>query len=84
MRIGSLGDIVFEVSDSVIRTFSEFQRTTSGRWATHEVMGSAPVGEFISPGLDEITLPIKLNVLLLGGVAVEDEIDAIRKIVKNR
>ena len=83
MRVGAFGDIVFEVSDHVIRTFQEVQRTNPGRWAVHEVMGSKPISEFIGPGLDEITLPIHLNELFLGGNDIEDEVERIRELVKN-
>lgn len=81
MQIGAFGDIVFEVSDEVIRTFREMQHDKSGRWAVHEVMGSKPVSEFIGPGLDEINFPIQLNALFLGRRTVEEELERIGKLV---
>jgi phage protein U len=80
MKVGAFGDIAFEVSDSTIRTFRDFQKTVPARWAVHEVMGSEPVAEFIGPGQKEITLPIILNALFLGGKTIEEEIETIEKI----
>ncbi|MDR1516424.1 MAG: phage tail protein [Synergistaceae bacterium] len=79
MKIGAFGDIVFEVSDSVIRTFREFQKTTPARWAVHNILGHDPVAEFVGPGQKEISLPVTLNALFLGGNTIEDEIAAIEK-----
>jgi phage protein U len=79
MKVGAFGDIAFEVSDSVIRTFRDFQRTVPARWAVHEVIGSEPVAEFIGPGQKEITLPVTLNALFLGGKTIEEEMDAIEE-----
>ena len=44
MKVGAFGPIIFEVSDTVIRTFKDFQRTVPARWATHDVLGSEPLG----------------------------------------
>jgi phage protein U len=79
MKIGAFGDIVFEVSDSVIRTFKEFQKTTPARWAVHNILGHDPVAEFVGPGQKEISLPVTLNALFLGGKTIEDEVAAIEK-----
>ena len=48
--IGTLGDVVFEVSDKVARTFDEMVHTAVGRWAVHEVMNGKPRAEFLGPG----------------------------------
>ena len=42
MAIGTLGPIVFEVSDKVVLTFKGMTRDVSGRWVEHEVMGVKP------------------------------------------
>ncbi|GHV50446.1 hypothetical protein FACS1894216_02670 [Synergistales bacterium] len=83
MKVGAFGNIAFEVSDSVIRTFKEFQRTTPARWAVHEIMADAPVAEFIGPGQKEISLPIQLNALFLGGRTIEEELEEIGDMVSN-
>ena len=66
MVIGTWGDIVFEVSAGVVRTFEELVHTAKGRWAIHEVANGKPRAEFLGPGLNEITLNIKLSRTLLG------------------
>ena len=83
MIVGSFGNIVFETSPSVVRTFSEAQRTTTGRWAKHDILGAKPIAEFIGPDTDEVTLPIQLNVLLLGGKTIESELSILREIIQN-
>ncbi|MDR1510421.1 MAG: phage tail protein [Synergistaceae bacterium] len=79
MKVGAFGDIVFEVSDSVIRTFRDFQKTVPARWAVHEILGHEPAAEFIGPGQNEISLPVTLNALFLDGKSIEDEIEVIEK-----
>jgi phage protein U len=77
MKVGAFGDIAFEVSDSVIRTFKDFQKTIPARWAVHDVLGQEPVAEFIGPGQKSVDLPISLNSLFLGGGTIEAELEAI-------
>lgn len=79
MKIGAFGDIVFEVSDEVVRTFKEFQKSTPSRWAVHGVMGGYPKAEFIGPGQKSITLPVTLNALFLGGRTIEEEVDLLEE-----
>ena len=79
MKIGAFGDIAFEVSDTVVRTFKEFQRTVPARWAVHPLLGHEPVAEFVGPGQKEISLPVTLSALFLGGTTIEDEMAAIEK-----
>lgn len=81
MKIGAFGDIAFEVSDQVIRTFKELQRSNQARWAVHEVLSGSPVAEFIGPGQREISIPIHLNALFLGGKTIEEEIAEIERLV---
>ena len=61
MAIGTLGPIVFEVSDQVILTFKGMTRDVSGRWVEHEVMGVKPKPEFLGAGNQKINLPITLS-----------------------
>jgi phage protein U len=77
MKVGAFGNIAFEVSDSIIRTFKDFQRTAPARWAVHSILGHEPVAEFIGPGQKEVSLPITLNALFLGGRTIEEEIEAL-------
>lgn len=78
--IGFYGDIVFETSDSRILTFQDFERSSSSRWATHDVMGRKPASEFIGPNLDTITFTVTLNGK--SGVKPREEMD--RWLIKAR
>ncbi len=53
--IGALGDILFKVSYKNINTFQDLVRSSSGRWAYHEVHMQKPRSEFLGPNLDTIT-----------------------------
>lgn len=74
--IGLLGTVIFTVSTEKVLTFDDFKRDGSARWATHEVHGIKPVSEFIGPGLDQISLTIRLDASL--GVSPKMQIDTLR------
>ncbi len=62
MRIGSLGDIIFEAgAEGRVMTPSEFQRESAARFEEHKVVGAPPRLEFLSAELDAMTLPIRLR-----------------------
>ena len=69
MAIGSLGGIVFQVSDSAVLTFKGMTREVSSRWVEHEVMGVKPKKEFLGAGNQKINLPITLSAALGVGVS---------------
>lgn len=54
--------MVFEVSHEKIRTFDGLERSASGRWADHELLGRKPLSEFLGPDLDEITFGMRFDV----------------------
>lgn len=59
--IGSFGEIVFEVNDKRVHTFNQLTRDSAGRSTDHEVLGQKPVTQFNGPGLDTVSLTIKLH-----------------------
>ena len=60
--IGNLGNLItFEVSTDKVLTFDRMQRTVTGRWATHDVIGGKTKSEFLGAGNGSITLPIFLS-----------------------
>ncbi|WP_025847593.1 phage tail protein [Paenibacillus ehimensis] len=65
--------MVFEVSAEKIRTFKDFTRTTSDRWASHEIIGDKPKLEFLGPGLDMINFTMRFDVNLGMNPRVEME-----------
>jgi phage protein U len=76
--IGTLGDIVFEVSRDKVRTFDNLTRKGAARWATHDVVGKKPVREFIGQGLESISFTMHLSVSL--GVNPLAEINKLREL----
>lgn len=79
MVIGTLGDIVFEVSGETVRTFVEMVHTAAGRWAIHEVMNGKPRAEFLGPGQNEVSLTIRLSSTL--GINPREEYEKIGTMV---
>lgn len=60
--IGSFGEVNFLVSDSKIRTFNDFVRKCSARWAEHAIIGQKPKEQFIGPGLDTVSFTMRFSV----------------------
>jgi len=74
--IGSLGDIVFEVTNDKVFTFQGLKRSAKMRYAVHEVIGKKPITEFIGPELEELSFSIYLSVSL--GINPNQEMQKIR------
>ena len=62
--IGYFGTNRFEVSDSKILTFDDFQRDTAAQFESINRIGKKPLTEYIAPGLDTISFSIKANAML--------------------
>lgn len=75
MLVGSLGDVIFEVSSYKVLTFKEFKREGGAKYATHEVIGQPPKVEFLHRELEKLSLEIDLVKNL--GVKPEDEVQKI-------
>lgn len=76
-QIGSYGEVIFEVSNSKVMTFNNFQRNGDARWSTHDIILKKPIPEFIGPGQETLSLKIILNRSL--GVNPETELNKLRK-----
>lgn len=82
MAIGTLGrNVVFEVSDDRVFTFSELTREVTSRWTNHEPQGVKPKPEFLGAGLQTARLTITLSATL--GVRPRDVLEAIENMVEN-
>ena len=82
MAIGTLGrNVVFEVSDDRVFTFSELTREVTSRWTNHEPQGVKPKPEFLGAGLQPASLTITLSATL--GVRPRDVLEAIENMVEN-
>ncbi|MBY0088398.1 phage tail protein [Brevibacillus brevis] len=73
--IGSFGDIVFEVSLNRVRTFDDFTRSVSSRWAKHDRQQQKAISEFLGPELDEISFTMRFDIS--HGVNPKAEMDRI-------
>jgi phage protein U len=80
MVIASWGDFVFEVSGNIAKTFQELSQKSSGRWAEHETINTAPLSEFLGPGLDELELSIIFTTML--GVDPQESYEELRAAVR--
>lgn len=77
MSLAVLGPITFEVSADRIRTWQEARRTGAARWAKLDIYGRKPLKEFLGPGLDTITLSVRLDIAR--GVVPRDELRQMRQ-----
>lgn len=59
--IGSLGDIVFEVSSRGVITFDGMKRNTKARYGNHEIAGQKPLLEYLGPDGEEISFIMRLS-----------------------
>lgn len=73
--IGLFGSIVFKASIKEARTFSNFQRDTTARWAVHEVHLKNPIAEFLGAGQDTISFDMTFDVAY--GVKPRNELTSI-------
>lgn len=77
MKIGSLGDIIFEVSPNKTMTPKDMERSGSARWNDHEIIGQKPKSEFSGPSLEDMRLTILLKAEL--GINPIKQIEKLRK-----
>ena len=81
MAIGTLGrNVVFEVSDDRVFTFSELTREVTSRWTNHEPQGVKPKPEFLGAGLQTASLTITLSATL--GVRPRDVLERVEGMVE--
>ena len=60
-----------------IRTFSDYGRSGSGRWAKHDLIGRKPVMEFLGPDVEKVSMKIQLRTD--HGINPESELGRLRK-----
>lgn len=74
--LATLGEVVFEASGELVRTFDDARHKTAARWSAHEVIGQKPIQEFGGPALRTLSLSIRLDASL--GVDPEAEATVLR------
>ena len=77
MMVGSLGPVVFSVSDAFVRTISNYSRKTAVRIESHDVIGQKPLSEWVGMGADSISFDIKLSAFR--GVNPKEEAEKLRR-----
>lgn len=75
--IGTLGSVIFMVNSNRVMTFESLTRNGGARYQKHQVILDKAKLEFLSPELDTITLPIRLDKFL--GVNPLTEINKLRR-----
>lgn len=81
MLVGSLGDVPFIVARGLVRTFSDYNREGSGRWAKHDLIGQKPVLEFLGKDIEKISF--KMVFRADQGINPEKEAQKLRKMRDN-
>ena len=79
--IGSLGEVVFEVSSDLVRTFRDFQVQRSAKFSEHAIHGGKALLEFTGLAPASMSLSIRLDAGL--GVNPKEELEALREILTN-
>ena len=62
--IGCYGSWTFVCADDTVRTFSDFSRDYSMRWAQHDVIGQKPKLELVGRDLTTVSLKVRCDVSL--------------------
>ena len=75
--IGTYGDVVFEASSELVRTFDDFQRSGTAQYAEHARIGLKPLLEFVAPKLETVSFKMSFSVEM--GVDPRLEIETLRE-----
>ena len=79
--IGSLGDVVFEVSSESVKTFNGLNMQFSAKYAQHDVHGGKGLLEFT--GLDPTKLNFKIRLDTALGIDPKEELKTLREILES-
>ena len=77
--VGSLGEVVFEVSSESIRTFRDLSMQRSAKYVTHEVHGGKALLEFTGFAPISAALTVRLDAAL--GLNPTEELEALRGVL---
>lgn len=79
--IGIWGDLVFEVSSELVRTYDDYQRESKLRLAKHELIGRTTVIEHLGRDAETISFSMTFNRRL--GVNPSEEVSKLRAMCLN-
>ena len=80
--IGSLGSIVFEVSDKKVLTPGGITKSAGSNWTTHQLIGGVSKTEFSGAKLQSLSLTIQLSSRL--GVRPRKMLDKLEEMASGR
>lgn len=60
--IGTFGPVTFTSSSTAVRTFSDFRRSRSYRFAKHDVLSGKPKLERIAQDLDSVSFNMRFDI----------------------
>ena len=80
MKVGTLGDIVFQVSDETVLTLRNVKWTESADYSTHKRHGGTTLNEYTGSGVGAFTFSIRLSEFL--GVSTVEQIKQILKYLR--
>lgn len=80
--IGSLGEIVFEVSDKKVITPGGITRSNGSNWTTHQLIGGLSKTEYSGAKLQSLSLTIQLSSRL--GVRPRKMLDKLAQMAEGR
>ena len=78
--VGTLGDVVFEVSAEAVKTFDSLNMQYSAKYAQHDIHGKKGLLEFT--GLDPTKISLKIHFDTALGVNPKDELITLRKMLE--
>ena len=76
--IGALGEIQFECSSELVRTFKDYKRESKARYATHNLLMKKPALEYLGADAGEISFSMTLSASL--GINPTEEANKLRKL----
>ena len=79
--VGSLGDVVFEVSSEVVRTFKDFQMQHGANYIEHSIINRKGLLEFTGLKASSANFSVHLDAGL--GVNPVKELEQLHNILKN-
>jgi hypothetical protein len=63
-QLGTFGELVFEVSSRLVRSFDGFQQKSNARIESTEIIGREPIVQFLGPGEKTIGFAMRLSAQL--------------------
>ena len=81
MKVGSIGDVVFNVEAKSASILSEFQRSISANYEEHKLIGQTATLEYTGTNPTEISFTIKLSAFY--GINPKAQLEKIEDMAKN-